>query len=113
MPDYTFTDLPYAILGPGKVWVDSRSTFRADSLLKNTNPDSERQGHFHMQLLRLSNHLGTRRLPVFVNWPGAGRLRMDKGCIGHAVAAGFLNLPEDGPAGYITHVEIAGAAELV
>jgi hypothetical protein len=112
MPEYTPINLPYAVLGPGRVWVDSRSTFRAQSLGKYSDPGSDRQAHFHTQLLRLSNHLGSLRLPVFVNWPGAGCLRMDKGCIGHAVAAGFLRQPEDSAAGYITHVEIAGEAEL-
>jgi len=112
MPDYTPVDLPYAVLGPGKVWVESRSTFRAGSLGKDSDPASDRQKHFHDQLLRLSGHLGKRRLPVFVHWPDAGRLRMDKGCIGHAVTAGFLKPVTDAPCGYVTHVEISGESDL-
>jgi hypothetical protein len=32
---------------------------------------------------------------------------MDKGCIGHAFAAGFIERPVDAPEGYVTHIELA------
>jgi hypothetical protein len=108
MPQYTDVTLPYAVLGVGSVWVDSRSTFTATSLGKESDPSSDRQQHFHDQLLRLREYIGSNRLPIFVRWPGVGSKRMDKGCIGHAVTAGFLTPPTDAAEGYVTHVEIAG-----
>jgi hypothetical protein len=107
MPNYTPVELDYVVLGPGSVWVDSRSTFRAESLAKNSDPESERQAHFAQQLMRLSDHLGSRRIPIFINWPVVGRKRMDKGCIGHAIAAEFLLPLSDSEEGYVTHIEIA------
>jgi hypothetical protein len=61
--------------------------------------------YFHEYLKRISSHLGTRSLPVFLDFNGERR-RMDKGCIGHAVAAGMLKPAINGSDG-ITHVELA------
>ena len=106
MPAYQNIDLQYAPLGPGKVWVDSRDSFRPNSLGKTTAPDTDRQQHFHAQLARLAEHLGSRTVPVFIHWPQAGRKRMDKGCIGHAVASGYIAELITDADGYVSHVRV-------
>ncbi len=110
MAKYTKVDLPYAPLGPYKVWVLSRDHFKAGDFKKNTDPDSKRQKQFIAEVKRLSDHLGTADVPVFVHWPNAGRLRMDKGCIGHAISAGAINEPENSSDGFVERIELAGCA---
>lgn len=106
MPTYQDVELQYASLGPGKVWVDSRDAFRTASLGKTSAPDTDRQAHFEAQLERLAQHLGTRTVPVFVRWPQVGRKRMDKGCIGHACASGFVEELLEDAEGYVSHVRV-------
>ena len=98
MPTYQSIDLQYASLGPGMVWVDSRDPFRPGSLGKVTAPDTDRQ--------HLAQHLGTRTVPVFIRWPQVGRKRMDKGCVGHALASGYIEELITDADGYVSHVRV-------
>ncbi|WP_417322000.1 hypothetical protein [Erythrobacter aureus] len=111
MADYQKTDLPYAPLGQYKVWVESRNHFDASDLKKDTAADSDRQAQFISELKRLADHLGTATLPVFVQWPNVGRRRMDKGCVGHAVASGALEPPQNSAKGFVEHVALNGWTE--
>jgi hypothetical protein len=88
------------------VFVKARTGFSADDLGK-VSPASnrERQQYFIEQLTLLSGELNSAQIPVFLNFAGERR-RMDKGCIGHAVAALFLDLPANGPDGYVEHVRL-------
>lgn len=88
-------DLDYEPYGEGsETFVLSTVAFRAESLGKAAAADTVRQAHFMRQLNRLSAALGDVNLPVFVSWRGERR-RMDKGCIGHALAAGLIDPPLD------------------
>lgn len=92
--------------GQSDVFVKAASPIYADSLGKVTPaPTTARQAYFHEYLNRISWHLGSRSIPIFLDFNG-DRRRMDKGCIGHAVAAGVLKPPVNGPDG-ISHVELA------
>ena len=106
MPAYESIDLQYAPLGPGTDWVDSRDPFRPESLRKLSAPDTVRQYHFHAQLERLADYLGSRTLPVFIEWPQVGRKRMDKGCIGHAFAHGYIEELVTDEDGFVSHVRV-------
>lgn len=98
---------PYS--GPSDVFARSRSSFSVNSLGKQTAAvNQDRQQYFHAQLRRLATALGTRALPVFVDFRGK-RLRMDKGCVGHAVAAGILERPEDNAEGFVDQVRMRDA----
>lgn len=44
-------------------------------------------------------------LPVFVNFDGYRR-RMDRGCVGHSVAAGLIEPPADGVGGIVERVTL-------
>lgn len=91
------------------VFVKSASVFRAASLGKITPAtDSQRQAHFHRQLALIARSLRTPRIPVFFESNGR-RLRLDKGCIGHAVAAGVIANPRDSSRGYVEHVDLLDA----
>lgn len=107
MPEWTPVPLDYEPLpGHSDVFVKATSRIDANDLGKSTPaPATGRQAYFHEYLKRISWHLGTRSLPVFLDFNGERR-RMDKGCIGHAVAAGMLKPPINDTDG-ITHVELA------
>lgn len=106
-PEWTTVPLDYEpVSGQSDVFVKATSPIDATSLGKTTPaPTTARQAYFHDYLKRISWHLGNRSIPVFVDFNG-DRRRMDKGCIGHAVAAGVLKPPVNGPDG-ISHVEVA------
>ena len=106
-PVYTRVAIDYAPMDATKLFVKDVSTFSASSLQKLTDPKSSRLHHFKRELVRLSDAVGSRRVPVFVQWPNAGRLRMDKGCVGQALAAGFILDLTNGDGGYVSHVELA------
>lgn len=91
--------------GGTDVFVRSAAPFY-DSFRKVTPArDTGRQAHFVDWLERISWHLGTRTVPVFISFNGEQR-RMDKGCIGHAVSAGVLEMPKNGPGGYVEFVRL-------
>jgi hypothetical protein len=108
MPEWTAVPLDYEpTSGQSDVFVKATSPIDADSLSKTTPaPATARQAYFHECLKRISWHLGSRSIPVFLDFNG-DRRRMDKGCIGHAVAAGVLKPPVSGSDG-INHVELTG-----
>lgn len=111
MPEWTLVPLDYERWsgGTSDVFAGSTTPFTAD-LLKTTPASSRaRQAHFEETVRRLAWHLGSSTIPVFVDFNG-NRRRMDKGCVGHAVASGFLKRPVNGPADYVTHVELSEAA---
>ncbi|UGA44070.1 hypothetical protein HU230_0038615 [Bradyrhizobium quebecense] len=107
MPDWTAVPLDYEEYGRGsETFVASDATFDARSIKKNTSPaNPERQEHFLKQLRNIAWHLGTDEIPVFLNFNGK-QLRMDKGCLGHAVAAGAIEAPNDGPRGHVVTVTL-------
>jgi len=91
--------------GKSDVFVRSSQPFTADLGKVSAAMDRERQRHFENQLERIAWHLGTDTVPVFLSFDG-DRRRMDKGCVGHAVASGFLEAPTNGDLGYVTHVRL-------
>jgi hypothetical protein len=114
MTNWVRVPLDYEPLsGSSDVFVKATSTFDANSLAKKTLArDRDRQAHFEKQLEHVAWHLGTNIIPIFLDFNGV-QLRMDKGCIGHAVAAGFLQAPVNGPDGHVTHVELSPEQPLV
>ncbi len=108
MTNWVWVPLDYEPLpGSSDVFVKATSTFDANDLAKKSLArDRARQTHFETQLKHVAWHLGTKSVPVFLDFNGV-QLRMDKGCVGHAVAAGFLRAPVNGPEGYVTHVELS------
>ncbi len=117
MPDWTPIPLDYEKYGNGtETFVTSETVFEASSLGKTgAATDTERQDHFLNQLRNVAWHLGTDKVPIFLSFNGEKR-RMDKGCVGHAVAAGAIEPPVDGPDGYVRSVTLidhkASIAEL-
>lgn len=113
MPEWTVISLDYEPLYRDlqetgtEVFVKSASTFSANSFGKISRAaDQRRQGFFEEKLRTIAWHLGSESIPVFIDFNGDKR-RMDKGCIGHALAApALLAPPVDGPNGYVTHVTI-------
>ena len=72
---------------------------------------SERQTHFETQLARMSEASSDGRVPVFSQWRDRRKRRMDLGCLGHALARGFIQPPEnDSFVGYVTHVRLSREA---
>ncbi|QQO15208.1 hypothetical protein JJB99_03185 [Bradyrhizobium diazoefficiens] len=107
MPYWKPVPLDYEPYGEGtETFVASDSVFDASSLGKTTAAaKGPRQQHFLKQLENIAWHLGTRDVPVFVDFNGDKR-RMDKGCIGHAVSAGAIESPRNGPDGYVISVTL-------
>lgn len=92
--------------GPSDVFAKSRRAFSAESLGKQSPAvNQHRQQYFHAELRRLAAALGSTDLPVFVRLRGE-RLRMDKGCVGHAVAAGVLEPPTNNAQGFVEYVRL-------
>lgn len=95
---------PYA--GASDVFAKTQTTFTAQSLAKRTPAKEQaRQSHFNGQLRRLAKAFGGADIPVFLSFQGV-RVRMDKGCVGHAVAAGVLEVPQNNAAGFIDQVRL-------
>lgn len=107
MPTWITIPLDYQRwTGGTDVFVKAEAPFDALSLGKITPAqDKSRQAFFQEHLKRISCHLGSNTIPVFIDFNG-DRRRMDKGCIGHAVAAGFLEAPENGREGYLASVNL-------
>lgn len=102
--DVAFDYRPFG--GRSEPFAKSRQGFSAATLGKDAMAnDSRRQDHFEAELLRLRAVTGSEILPVFVSFNGERR-RMDKGCVGHAVARGFLERPSDGPDGTVASVAL-------
>lgn len=96
--------------GASDVFARSASPFSADDLGKRSSAANQaRQNHFHAQLRRIATALGSDRIPVFIAFRGE-RMRMDKGCVGHAVAAGVLHQPENNAAGFVEFVHVRDTA---
>lgn len=107
MPTWTDVEIAYEPYGRGtETFVSSRDGFPASGLRKSSPAtDSARQDHFTRTLGRLADHLGTNTLPIFVRFIGECR-RMDRGCVGHAVAAGLIEPPIDGAGGMVEWVTL-------
>ena len=85
--------------------------FAAGDLSKSAlAADSPRQAHFEAELLRIAEDVGSSDLPVFVQFRSGERRRMDKGCVGHAVARGFVEPPVNGRGGLVTTVTLRSGA---
>jgi hypothetical protein len=108
MPVWTPLPLEYDKYAKGtETFVASTTVIDANSLGKSTAAgDTERQEHFVRLLKSIAWHLGSDNVPVFLSFNGDER-RMDKGCIGHAVAAGVLDAPKNGPEGYMVSVTLS------
>ena len=108
MPIYHPIDIEYDANphGGSDVFARAKTTFSAGSLRKTTTAANKvRQDYFEQQLFRLSGYLNSSVIPVFLDW-GSQR-RMDKGCIGHSIARGFLEPVSDGDNGYVEYVRIS------
>jgi hypothetical protein len=112
MPVWTLLPLDYDKYAKGtETFVASTTEIDASTLGKTTPArDAERQEHFVRLLKNIAWHLGSANIPVFLSFNG-DRRRMDKGCIGHAVAAGILEAPQNGPEGFIVSVTLAAQTE--
>lgn len=112
MPNWTEVDLEHRPYGAGsEPFVLSRNGFGAATLGKTAAAtDSDRQEHFEREVARLSQALGSAAVPVFVSFRGERR-RMDKGCVGHAVARGFIEPPLDGPEGVVDAIVVRRPSE--
>lgn len=112
MPEWVSVPLDFepAPAGTNDVFVRSAEPFSADLGKTTTASNQPRQRFFEDQLRRIAWHLGEDTIPVFLDFNGDKR-RMDKGCVGHAVASGLLERPISGPQGYVTHIRLKGARE--
>lgn len=107
MPDWTPVPLDYEKYGKGtETFVASETVFDESSFGKMTAAtDAVRQEHFLRQLRNVAWHLGTENVPLFLSFNGEKR-RMDKGCVGHAIAAGAIEAPKNGPDGHVVSVTL-------
>lgn len=81
-------------------------TFAAETLRKNQPNRNPRQQWFEAQVMAIAEALGTNEIPIYIEMPDGARLRMDKGCIGFAVANGFLQMPRNSGA-FVEYVVLA------
>lgn len=95
MPIWTQLNLDYRPYGSrSEPFARSRDGFSARDLGKSAvAAESGRQAHFEAELRRMAAAIGGREVPVFVRFSGGERRRMDKGCVGHAVARHFFGAP--------------------
>nr|WP_314444415.1 DUF3427 domain-containing protein [uncultured Sphingomonas sp.] len=94
--------------GTSDVFVRAAEPFTAELGKATPARDQERQRFFEEQVRQIAWHLGEDRVPVFLDFNGERR-RMDKGCVGHAVASGFIEPPVNGSSGYVEYVKLTGA----
>jgi hypothetical protein len=84
----------------------SKVGFSASTIDRACVPTSApRQLHFQSELQRLKIHFSGHAIPVFLDFPSKKCVRLDKGCIGHAIANGVLRHPRNGPKRIVEEVE--------
>lgn len=107
MPSWTAVPLDYEPW-TGKSDVFARSAAPFDDSFGKLTPakDAARQAFFHDHLRRIAWHLGSPTIPVFIDFNGEKR-RMDKGCVGHAIAAGVLLRPSNDADGFVAEVQLS------
>ena len=107
MASYTKINVPYHNYMDGSpVFVSDREGFSEDFGKLTAAKDRYRQDYFHSELDKLCHHYGSQVLPVFIQWSTGEQKRMDKGCIGHALAAGKIERVKCDQTGMVTHVEV-------
>lgn len=86
-------------------WVLLRAAtqgFEAASVRRTRYPTAtQRQSHFERMLRQISGHLQSDQVPVFIHTPTRGPVRLDAGCVGHAVANRVIEPLEDSPTGIV------------
>ena len=65
-----------------------------------------RMENFYRNLLAMYRATGAKVLPIYFVTADGRRTRMDRGCIGHAVAEGFLAPLKDDEDGALRHVSL-------
>jgi hypothetical protein len=104
MPAYTSVPLAYdPYSGPSDVFAKSSKGFPLQ-FGKNSAASEPRQLHFNEQIGRLVEAVGPEMIPVFIEWQTGERNRMDRGCVGHAIACGLLDVAALGADGSVSHV---------
>ena len=107
MRKYAFVDLPFLKYADGNdVFVKSRSGFTDDFGKSTPASDQLRQQYFHACLEKLRTHFGSDKIPVFLEWNTGECVRMDKGCVGHAIAANKIVGVEVSDRGIVTSVRL-------
>ncbi len=112
MPSYQSVPLDYQPWeGQQPVFRVGKETFRA-SEYRQVRPaeGSSRQLHFEEQLHRIARATGTSVVPIYIRWAGGSEMRLDRGCVGHAIRRGFLEPVTDSENGYVSHVIIREGA---
>ena len=105
MIESAHVEIPFHHYSDGNpVFVKSRDGIRADFGKNTPAKDRERQAYFNSWLDRLAEHLNVRRIPIFIEWSSGELMRMDKGCIGHALAAGKISEVVVGSDGFVSHI---------
>lgn len=111
MPEHTHVDSEYhAYVGRSDVFSHSDPSLKdlRPPFLKITQPkDPCRQAHFECVLLNLAEQFGSQ-VPTFLNWNGSLLNRMDKGCIGHAIAGAnpLIVAFQQNDRGTVTHINL-------
>jgi hypothetical protein len=81
--------------------------FSAEAIHRANQRNSEdRQRQFESELRRLALFLDVPRIPVFLATPTKGNVRLDLGCIGHAIANDILEFPANELSGYVEWVTL-------
>lgn len=107
-----YIGLPFHKFADGSpVFVKSQAPFAADFGKDTPAEDRERQNYFHFWLEKLATHLNSRTLPVFIDWASGEATRMDKGCVGHALAAGKISSVRVNATGHVTHVILSPSSD--
>jgi hypothetical protein len=105
---YTDLQVPYEPwLGQQPVFRRSRQRYRAEDFRQTKLADnSDRQLHFEQQLRRIADSLNSDCVPFYVRWSGGEETRLDRGCVGHSQARGFIRglIPDEG--GYVSYVQV-------
>ncbi len=97
--------LPFHRYADGSpVFIETPNGFAADFGKKTPAGDRERQRYFNSWLQKLGEQLGSNRIPVFIEWVTGEVTRVDKGCVGHALAAGLIQEVVIGQDRTVTHV---------
>lgn len=85
----------------------SREPFSACEIRRATDENSsERQKIFEALARQLSNHFGDACVPIFLSTPSKGEVRLDCGCVGHAVANEVIWPPKNSDDGYVEWITL-------
>lgn len=106
MSNVNFIPEKRRVRGTPAILKDDGKRPSAEEFFKGDCQFTERMENFYRNLLAMYRATASKVLPVYFKTADGSLMRMDRGCIGHAVADGFLEPLENDTEGHLLSVRL-------